>query len=86
MSCDVSWVAKLGNICHGCNICVPEAKMFLTKFKNILLHQLDAKFASATMFLAWLNWETFACAAMFQQQCFLKFSQALKFKLLWPKR
>ena len=28
-------VAKIGNICFGCTICVREAKMFLTPGKNI---------------------------------------------------
>ena len=39
--------------------------MFLTWFKDIFT---DAKFASATMFLAWLTWQTFGCAAVFRQQ------------------
>ena len=49
-------VAKMGNICFGCTICVREAKMFLFP-----LH----------MFPARLNRETFASATMFLQQCFL---------------
>ena len=58
-------MAKLGNICFGNKICVREAEMFLTRFRNILNSCFqDAKFATETMFLAWLNWETFASAAM----------------------
>ena len=39
-------VAKLGNICFGRNICVREAKMFLTPDKNIFCFRA-AKFVSA---------------------------------------
>ena len=51
-------VAKLGNICFEREICVRKAKMFWTLF-------------SQHMFPARLNWETFASASMFPQQCFL---------------
>ena len=40
-------VAKLGNICFGHNICVREAKMFLTPGKKIFVFRA-AKFVSAT--------------------------------------
>ena len=40
-------VAKLGNICFGRNICVREAKMFLTLGKKIFVFRA-AKFVSAT--------------------------------------
>ena len=56
-------VAKLGNICFGRKICVREAKMsFVSEQQNLFPQH---------MFPARLNWETFASAAMFPQQCFL---------------
>jgi len=63
-------VAKLGNICFGRKICVPETKMFLTSNKNIFCF-LAAIFFPQHMFPARLNWETFASATMFPQQCYL---------------
>ena len=66
-------VAKLGNICFGRKICVREAKMFLTSTpgkKKILFSEQQNLFPQH-MFPARLNWETFASATMFPQQCFL---------------
>ena len=63
-------VAKLGNICFGRKICVWEAKMFLTPGKNIFCFQ-SSKICFHKTFPAQLNWETFASATMFPQQCFL---------------
>ena len=64
----VFMVAKLGNICFERNICVREAKMFLTSGKNIFLFP-SSKIGFRNMFLARLNCETFAFATMFPQRC-----------------
>ena len=64
-------VAKLGNICFGRKICVREAKMFLTPGKNIFCFPSNKNLFPEHMFTARLNWETFASATMFSQQCFL---------------
>ena len=66
-------VAKLGNICFGRKICVWEAKMFLTPGKNIFFFVSEQHCLlpfPQHMFPVQLNWETFASAAMFPQQCF----------------
>ena len=63
-------VAKLGNIGFGRKICVREAKMFLSPGKTFFVFRA-AKFVFVTHVSARLNWETFASATMFPQQCFL---------------
>ena len=69
------WVAKLENILFRSKICVCEAKMFLTRFRNIsLLPRCTVSVLLQHMFLVQLlkkNWETFVSAAMFPQQCLL---------------
>ena len=61
------WVAKLRNIHFGRNICVCEAKMFLTQFMKHFLASEMQNLLPRHMFLVWLNWETFASAAMIPQ-------------------
>ena len=62
-------VAKLGNICLGRNICVREAKMFLTPWQKTFFVSEQQNLFPQHMVLARLNWETFASATMFPQ-CF----------------
>ena len=65
-------VVKLRNIRFKSKICVCEAKIFLTCFRNInFLASKTQNMLPQHMFLARLNWETFASAAMLPQQCFL---------------
>ena len=64
-------VAKLGNICFGRKICVREAvNVFDCRQTHFLLSQQQNLFLQH-MFPARLNWETFASATRFPQQCFL---------------
>ena len=64
-------VAKLGNICFGRKICVREAKMFLTPWQKHFFVSEQQNLFPRHMFPALLNWETFASATMFPQQCSL---------------
>ena len=52
------------------NLC-PGSKMFLTPDKNIFLFSKKQNLFLQHMFPALLNWETFASATMFPQQCYL---------------
>ena len=63
-------VAKLGNMFRTQNLC-PGSKMFLTLDKNIFLFSEQQNLFPQHMFPARLNWETFASATMFPQQCLL---------------
>ena len=64
-------VAKLGNICFGRKICVRKAvSVFDCRQKHYLFSEQQNLFPQH-MFPARLNWETFASATMFPQQCFL---------------
>ena len=52
------------------NLCPGSKNGFDLKAK-IFSYFRAAKFVSATLFPARLNWETFASSTMFLQQCFL---------------
>ena len=63
-------VAKLGNMFATQNLCPGSKNVFDSSQKQFLFSKQQNLFPQ-DMFTARLNWETFASATMFSQQCFL---------------
>ena len=64
-------VAKLGNVCFGLqNLCPGSKIVFDPRQKDLLFSEQQNLFPQHT-FPARKNWEAFASATMFPQQCFL---------------
>ena len=63
-------VARLGNMFRTQNLCPGRKNVFDSRQKHFLFSEQQNLFPQH-MFPARLNWETFASATMFPQQCFL---------------
>ena len=63
-------VAKLGNMFRTQNLCPGSKNVFDSMAKTFFVSEQQNLFPQH-MFPVRLNWETFASATMFQQQCFL---------------
>ena len=62
-------MAKLGNMFRTQNLCPVSKNVFDSRQKHFLFSELQNLFPQH-MFPARLNWETFASATTFPQQCF----------------